>query len=348
MPEASGRSARDGREHRRLSTWWQDDPADPDRPEVDNPEVQRLAARICPGAQAADLGGVMSLNMKLEPVSLVLRVHQPFVSRERLLALQEVRRRLADGGLIVPVALLWRGTQVFRCGKRWAELEEYQRNERLAPAFEAYRWLFEAMGVLHRALATLDLPVPRPVVVTYAPPGSLRRWLPVTAAAVQDDPEAMAIVQHLRVLIRRLDAHWLPASQLPQQLVHGDIRLSNVRRIPEGGTVYFDFGFLAWRPRVHDLAYALAFMALALEGQEAPERFDWRAISRLVVVYEEAAETRLTAVEWQALAPYAAAVLLYHAALDGFSRDPAGQLRTRIPFLRLGEWLLAHLEALGG
>ena len=44
----------------------------------------------------------MSLNVRLDPAGLVLRVHQPFVSRPRLLALQEVRRRLASRGLAVP------------------------------------------------------------------------------------------------------------------------------------------------------------------------------------------------------------------------------------------------------
>ncbi len=28
--------------HPRLLAWWKDDPADPDRPELDNPDVQQL------------------------------------------------------------------------------------------------------------------------------------------------------------------------------------------------------------------------------------------------------------------------------------------------------------------
>jgi hypothetical protein len=64
----------------------------------------------------------MSLNARLDSAGLVLRVHQPFVSRRRLLAAQDVRRRLADLGLVVPVPLHWRNSTVFRCGYRWAEL----------------------------------------------------------------------------------------------------------------------------------------------------------------------------------------------------------------------------------
>lgn len=57
-------------------------------------------------------------------------------------------------------------------------------------------------------------------------------------------------------------------------------------------------------------------------------------------------KSRLTDAERKALAPYAAAVPLYAAALDGFTEDPAGKLRTRLPFLRLSEWILAHPEVM--
>lgn len=111
-------------------------------------------------------------------------------------------------------------------------------------------------------------------------------------------------------------------------------------------TVYFDFGFLAHRPRIHDLAYSLAFMVLALHGQQTPESFAWQNVPWLLEEYEAAATSRLTTAEKQALAPYTAAVPLYSAALAGFSNDPVRLLRERLPFLRLSEWLLGHPEVL--
>ena len=202
------------------------------------------------------------------------------------------------------------------------------------------------MGTLHRTLAALDVTVPRPLVATYAPPGTLRRWLPITQAAVQSDSEAANIARLLRDLISRLSRQWVPASHLPQQLIHGDVRLSNVCRTPEGKTVYLDFGFLARRPRIHDLAYALAFMVLALQGEQTPERFAWQNIPQLIEAYETSAHSRLTVAERKALAPYTASVPLYAATLAGFGNDPPRLLRERVPFLRLSEWLLAHPEAL--
>jgi Ser/Thr protein kinase RdoA (MazF antagonist) len=301
--------------HPRLLEWWKDNPSDPDRPSLNNPDVQRLISAINPASDGTDLGGVMSLNIRLGLTELVLRVHQPFVSRRRVLAVQEVRRRLAGLGLVVPVPIPWRKAMVFRCGNRWAELEEYVPHERAEPLPGSYRWLFGALGTLHRALAALDVRVPRPLVATYAPPGSLRRWLPVTESAVQGDPEASDTAWLLRDLVSRLGHHWMPAARLPMQVIHGDIRLSNVGRTPEGKTVYLDFGFLAQRPRIHDLAYSLAFMALALGGHQAPERFAWQSIPGLVEEYEAAARTRLKEAERRALLPYTAAVHCRRAAL---------------------------------
>jgi Ser/Thr protein kinase RdoA (MazF antagonist) len=305
-----------------------------------------LVAAIRPASHAIDLGGVMSLNVWLDAAGLVLRVHQPFVSRTRLLALQEARRALANQGLLVPLPVPWKDATVFRCGNRWAELEAYLPHERLSPTLDSYAWLFGAVGTLYHTLTQLDLHVPRPLVATYAPPGSLRRWLPITQRAVQDDPETADVARLLRTLIRQLHRQWTPATDLPVQLVHGDARLSNICRAADGESVYLDFGFAARRPRIHELAYALAFMLLALGGHRAPEHFAWDSIPQLVEAYEVTAKVRLTEAERTALAPYTASVPFYAAALDGFTESPAGKLRSRLPFLRLSEWLLAHHEAL--
>jgi Ser/Thr protein kinase RdoA (MazF antagonist) len=334
--------------HSRLLEWWTDDPADPGRMSPNDPDVRQLVAAISPGSRVTDLGGVMSLNVRLDPAGLVLRVHQPFVSRGRLLAVQEVRRRLASQRLAVPVPVRWNDATVFRCRNRWSELEEYLPHERLAPTLDAYAWMFRAIGALHAALAQLDLAVPRPLVATYAPPGSLRRWLPVTEAAVHADPEAADVARLLRALVRQLGSQWLPAAGLPLQLVHGDARLSNICQTMDGRIVYLDFGFLARRPRIHELAYALAFMLLALDVCRAPEGFAWESIPQLVEEYEAAANARLAPAERRALAPFTAAVPLYAAALDGFTENPIEKLRARRPFLHLSAWLLAHPAALLG
>lgn len=329
---------------------WREDPSNPDRPILSHPDVQRLVAEIAPGSTGIDLGGAFSLNVRLEPAGLVLRVHQPFMTRRRLEAQQEVRRRLAGLGLTVPVPLAWRGSTLLRCGGRWAELEEYIPHDMPAATIDSYLWLFRAMGELHRALDATDMKVPRPYFVPYGPPGTLLRWLPVTETAVRDDPEAAAIARHLRSLIGRLRRQWVPARNLPIRLVHGDVKLRNIVRGADGGTVYLDFGFLAHRPRVHEPGYSLARMLLTLGVGEDPGGFAWENVPRLVAAYQAAVGTRLTAMEWQALVPYTASVALYQAAACGFLPDPAAALRDseRPPLMRIGEWLLTHPESVSG
>lgn len=87
-------------------------------------------------------------------------------------------------------------------------------------------------------------------------------------------------------------------------------------------------------------------MEWALDCLQAPKRFPWESVPRLIGAYEAAAGWCLTPAEGEALVPYTAAVPLYYAALDGFTEDPVGKLRTRLPFLRLSEWLLEHPDAL--
>lgn len=98
------------------------------------------------------------------------------------------------------------------------------------------------------------------MVATYATPSILRRWLAMAESEVEGDREATQIVNHL---VRRLERHWVASSALPAQIVHGDIKLSNVGLQPAGSPLFLDFGFAACRTRVHELAYALAFMVIA-------------------------------------------------------------------------------------
>jgi Ser/Thr protein kinase RdoA (MazF antagonist) len=206
------------------------------------------------------------------------------------------------------------------------------------------------MGTLDRALAPLALAVPRPVYATYGPPSTLLRWLPFTERAVHNDPLASAVARELRRQVQRLRSRWIPATRLPQQLVHGDVRLSNVRQGPAGGPLYLDFGFLARRPRVHEVAYGIANMVYALGGHHQPQRFDWAQVPPLLAAYEDASGSPFTPHERAALAPYTAAVPLFQAAVAGFRPDPAAILLDdmRRPFLRLSAWLLDRPETLAG
>lgn len=313
------------------------------RPRLDEPDVVTVLQGFGVDAEApVDLGGTMSLNVHLPRSGEVLRVHPRFASRPRVEALRELRRHLSAGGLLVGTPTTWDGHDVVSVGPYLAELEVYVDHVKPPPEWDSYLWMYGAMGRLHRRLVGAA-PPPRPAVATYGPPGSLRRWLRVTEEAVGSDPEGRDILKWVHRLTRALERQWVPAKDLPCQVVHGDMRLGNVAVAARGAeTVYLDFGFASVRPRIHDLAYSLPWIVVRPDGTGRAEHFDWATFAELVGAYEEGAQDRLSAIERRALAGYIAAVPLYMAAIAGFTPSPAEMLRADIKFFEIAEWVLTN------
>jgi len=324
---------------------WRDDPANPGRLPLDDPRARRLIVRVAPGATATDLGGTFSLNVLLEPHGLVLRVHQPFVSRTRMVAVQVLKHALAGRGLRVATAVAHEGATVVRCDDRWAEIEAFIPGDRPKPSPDAYRWLFASIGALHRELSAVDVLLPAPLISTYASPETLLRWFTVAERSFRDDASALASMTRVRSLLTTLRRHWTPARRLPRQMIHGDARLGNFRLRPAGETVIHDFGFAAHRPRIHELAYSLTYMVQALEGHRDPGAFDWSLVPVMIEAYECAAGTSLSDTERRALLAYMAAVPLYHAVTAGLVLHPEPALQSALPFVDLSEWLLTSPAA---
>lgn len=322
----------------KMRSWWTDD--DPARPHIlrpDHPAVVALVERIAPGATATPMGGCLSLNLHLRPDDLVLRVHQRFVTRARILAQQAIRSALDHAGLVVGVP---QPIGTVRCLDRHAEVETYVAHERPPATWASYRWMYRTMGTLHRALAPLDIALPRPVVATFGPPSSVARWLAVTEVAVRGDDDGADLARSVRRMLAPLRSQW--RTDLPRQLVHGDVRLGNVGLSPVEEPVYLDFGFTARRPRVHDLAYSLSWMLLRPDDSGRAEDFDWTRLPELVADYEDAAHVRLSGAELRALPAYVAAVPLYLASTAGYAVDPAARIKAERPFLAIADWLLQH------
>ncbi|GAA5011470.1 phosphotransferase enzyme family protein [Actinopolymorpha pittospori] len=328
-----------------MRTWWTDDPNDPDVRSADDPDVRALVEQIAPGSPVSDLGGCFSLNLRLHDLGLVLRVQQPFVSRGRVLAMRELRRGLLARGLLTASPRSWHDRDLLSCRGRWSELESFVPHEKPDPTWASYRWMYRGMGRLHRTFADLDPTLPRPVVATYAAPRTLRRWLAVTGPAAAHDEVAEEMARLAGELLPSLAARWTPATALPTQVVHGDVRLGNVGLTSAGETVYLDFGFAATRPRIHDLAYSLAWILLRPDNTGSAEAFPWQRLPELLGEYEDAAETTLSDAERRALPAYVAAVPMYHVAVAGYTADPVAKLHEeagRRSFLRIAKWLLAH------
>ncbi|MBO0881811.1 MAG: phosphotransferase [Mycobacterium sp.] len=315
--------------------------------------VERLIDRVAPGADVAALGGSMGRNLKLTldevpdgwPPHIVLHVFPRYVTRSRLIAVQRVRACLGAAGLRTAVPLSWLGSTVLDCGAARAEIEPYLLHQ-AAPSHE---WLFAATGELHRALARISVAVPRPLLAFHASPSSLRRGIRVTRARLGDSPQVRAVADTAEQLIVHLRRCLPAASTLPAQLVHGDVTADNVVVAADGSPIFLDFGFTAWRPRIHDLAFALVYEVFQTrDGRRLePEEIAWDRLPHFIAEYERTA-IPLTYAERSALGPYAAALLLYFPATGYFVPDAAAWTKNQPPGLRLATWLLDHRSELFG
>jgi Ser/Thr protein kinase RdoA (MazF antagonist) len=303
-----------------------------------HPDVRQLLTQIAPGEHVTELGGTMSLNLHLHPSHRVLRVHQPFVTASRLLGEQALRRHVAQSGegLLTAEPVSIHGRTVLRCGKRLGEVEPFLDSIKPEASVTSYRWLFVQLGRFHRSVLDADMVLPRSLAATWAPPGSLARWLKVTVPVLSVTSEGSQVAHRLSVLTSRVRRMWIPPASLPAQVVHGDFRLGNLTRSPMGLPVVFDFGFADRRPRVHDLAYSLAFMVLALGTSNVSPLM----VADLIHHYSEGRGQELDQKERQALPAYAASVMLHATAHDGFTALPLASLEHRRPFLDVADWLL--------
>jgi Ser/Thr protein kinase RdoA (MazF antagonist) len=303
--------------------------------------VQDVLGQLGVAAAPADLGGTMSLNLHLEELGLVLRIHGRFEQESRIRALRDLRRCLDDHGLTVGVPKPLLGADVVRVGGRIAEVETFVEAKKPPPAWDSYVWMYDAIGRLHKTInesaAGLEIPVPE--VATFATPAELRAWMETTQAAVGADDHASAIAGQVRNMLDPLERQWTLVERLPDQLVHGDVRLGNVAHA-DSGVAYFDFGFSARRPRIHELAYSLFWIVLKPDDSGRAEDFEWSRVDELFEAYEDAAQTKISPRERRAVAPLLAAIPMYFAAIASYTPDPTDRIKQEVRSLEIARWVL--------
>jgi homoserine kinase type II len=252
---------------------------------------------------ACDLGGRNTANLRLEldrVGSVVARIHPRKKATDRLRAEQFVRSKLADCGLpCLPPLPVFAGDTVGRLDS--GELIEVE------PYVQADGWMttdnrmiagFRLLGHMHQHLRGLDLPAAARHVeyANYLPvedighavehgAGRLRRLGRPELAAYADAGQAhLAEVAELERL-RRVE-HC-------RQIVHGDFWDNNV--LFRGGDIVavLDFGFMAERTRVDDLALPLWFQLLK-SGRTRPDAEDRRLVNALLDAYDSGTDAPLS------------------------------------------------------
>jgi len=273
-----------------------------------------LAARwAIPRQHGRDLGGSLDLNLLVSrgDDQLVVRVHRPSVSPGRLEAIQHTRQQVHGAG--VPCCALVAdhdGAGWARAGGRLVEVERFiPHNGRMNTPQRLASGL-PILGRIHTLLADVTaspagriaefanhIEPGRVLAGTRAGAQRIRQWEP-TAWERQMAGQA----ERLAELVAAGEAAL--AGRLPRQLVHGDFWDGNVFFRGENPVFVADFGFMAERARIDDLALTLYYADTEFSLTTSGDRI--AALRPLVRAYASGLDEPLTSAEQEAL-PWAIA-----------------------------------------
>jgi Ser/Thr protein kinase RdoA (MazF antagonist) len=273
-----------------------------------------LAARwAIPRQQGYDLGGSLNLNLLVSRGGerLVVRVHRPSVSQARLEDIQAVRDRLAAAGVpcsaLVPAG---DGARSAWAGGRLVEVERFIRHDGRMNTLGRLARGLSMLGRIHTLLAGVKVsPAGRAVeFANHIEPGRVLEGTRAGAARIRSwhpapSEQAMAgEAERLAELVAGGEAGLV--AELPRQLVHGDFWDDNVFFRGETPVFVADFGFMAERARIDDLALTLYYADTELGLTSTSGRIT--ALRPLVWAYASGLDVPLTSAERQAL-PWAVA-----------------------------------------
>lgn len=274
-------------------------------------EAIRVATGIRDLRAECDLGGSWSINLKATTSSweapVVVRVHPPYVSRERVAAQQTARRVIASRGAPAPLPLpLPRGGAIVSLEDgRVAEVEPYldapdrmNTPERLVIGAGMLALVHDALrdAALPPAAKTArfanHLPAENAAERVRAGAERIRSWGDASLTEFADE-----VAAHVDEVSGRESALTL---LLPRQVTHGDWWDNNVLFRDVQVMAVLDMGFMAERARVDDLALPIWFWLL--ETEHGPFGLDdIRLATRMLDAYDASARKPLSRAERAAL-----------------------------------------------
>jgi Ser/Thr protein kinase RdoA (MazF antagonist) len=266
-----------------------------------------------PRQHGRDLGGSLNLNLLVSrgDEKLVVRVHRPSVRPARLEDIQAVRQQLHHAGVLCS-ALVPAGDGAWwaRSGDRLVEVERFIPHDGRMNTLHRLARGLPILGCIHSVLAEVEVsPAGRAAeFANHIEPGQvlsgtragaarIRSWHPAPA-----ERRMASEAERLGELVAAGEAGM--AVGLPRQLVHGDFWDDNV--FFRGKTPVFvaDFGFMAERARIDDLALTLYYADTELGLADSNDRI--AALRPLVRAYASGLDHPLTGAEREAL-PWAIA-----------------------------------------
>jgi len=245
-----------------------------------------------------DLGGSWATNLLAVGASggcgTVFRVHRLSTTAARLRAEQETRRVLARAGIptVQPLAV-FDGDEIgqLRTG-HLTEAERFVVSDGQMKTPDLLIRGFGVLGAIHRCLRDGELPAAAHTV-THANHVTAQQALAATTAGAQrirswGEPAltryADAVVEHIG-RVSTAEEHL----EQRRQVVHGDFWDNNVLFTGSRVAAVLDFGFMARRARVDDLALPIWFYLLE-PGHGPPNLIDAEIVAKMLHAYDEAGE----------------------------------------------------------
>jgi len=304
---------------------------------------------------------------------LVIRVHRPWTDPARLAAVHAVQDRLRTRGIPVPPVVRTGGGETFVTipgdpvgpsgteHDRLVEVVHAVDAEDVKESRERADIVISVLAPLHGALATIDPSgVPQPAYAAHVDVSEALVWVDetdVAFAACAGHPgfrRAATVRGAARHLIERIRMDRLALNAgLPRQLVHGDPGFGNVLVRGDHAVAVLDFDFMAERPRIFDLAYALYHALVRMRpryqaGALSTEEYHW-LVGR-VASYDAVTHLPLTEAELNALTLEMAMVGLFQAVEAGHVADDSpraiGQTLSIEPHMSLITWMVEHAAVL--
>jgi Ser/Thr protein kinase RdoA (MazF antagonist) len=249
------------------------------------------------------LGGSSSLNLLARRAErrCVLRVYRPYVSAERLHAINAARSALAANGIPCSEVLPTReGRPWFTFADRLVELETYVEHDAHMDSWERLKVALPSLGRVHTVLQDVEVGAEgrTPMFANHIESGDardgtfrgtrrIRSWKPT-----RDELELARAAEELADLVAEAEQPFL--AQVPRQLVHGDFWDDNVLFLRDRPVLVTDLEFMGELARIDDLALTLYFACLEHTGEA-------RTLRGLLEAYESGLGDRLTPVERAAL-----------------------------------------------
>jgi homoserine kinase type II len=256
-----------------------------------------------------DLGGSSTTNLRVIDSRLgavVVRIHRRSVTRERLTAEQAARRALARAGLptVPPIADASGSTVHALASGSLVELEPFVSSTAQMKTPRLLVAGFALLARVHDALAAASLPSAAETIpwsnhiATSAAVGATERGAERMRSWGRHDLTIFAdrVVEHVETVVN-LETK-LP--EVRRQVVHGDYWDNNVLFDGNRVAAILDFGFMAKRVRLDDLALPIWFYLLE-PGHGLPTPDDMRLVCTMIDSYDSASDAPLSESERLAL-----------------------------------------------